>query len=99
MFSWKMIGVASAAIFFVLLLLHWGDKYGPNSQRLAAIVAAQAEKNGRLEQQAKHDAALHTAETADWSARETKFKAALDKLKGCPMKQADLDAINDLIGD
>lgn len=86
------------AIAYSLLLLHWGDRYGPNSQANAAMAALQAEKNGALEQQVKDDAEIFAAETADAAKRLEAFKSALQGLKSCPLDQSDVDAINSLIG-
>jgi len=92
---WGVLG----GIALVLLIFHWGDAYGPNAQRYAAVRADLEAKNAILTQQLVDDANTVSAERADAQAKLSDFaKAASTFQNKCPLDQTQVDALNKLIG-
>lgn len=92
---WGVLG----GIALVLLIFHWGDAYGPNAQRYAAVRADLEAKNAILTRQLQEDAETVSAERADAQAKLSEFeKAAATFQNKCPLDQTQVDALNKLIG-
>jgi type II secretory pathway component PulM len=92
---WGVLG----GIALVLLIFHWGDAYGPNAQRYAAVRADLEAKNAVLTRQLQEDAETVSAERADAQANLSEFQKAAATFKNkCPLDQTQVDALNKLIG-
>jgi hypothetical protein len=98
--SSKLFWGALGAIFYTLMVFHWGDKYGPSAMRYAAVKADLEAKNAVLTKQLVTDAETVAAERAEAQDRLAVFeKTAATFQHKCPLDQTQVDALNKLIGD
>ena len=88
-----------AGILYTLLIFHWGNEYGPNALRYAAVEADLRAKNAVLTKQLKDDAEVVSAERVEADAKLSEFQEAAAAFQNkCPFDQQQVDALNKLIG-
>jgi len=88
-----------AGVLYTLLVFSWGNKYGPNAVRYAAVAADLRAKNAVLTKQLSDDAEIVSQERTEAEAKLSEFEAAAVTFQNkCPLDQQQVDALNKLIG-
>ncbi|HVT27648.1 MAG TPA: hypothetical protein VHE81_06480 [Lacipirellulaceae bacterium] len=95
----KLLWGALGALFYTLIIFHWGNEYGPNAQLYASVKADLEAKNAVLTKQLVEDANVVSQERIEAQAKLAVFEKTASTFQNkCPLDQQQVDALNTLIG-
>lgn len=94
MFGWWTAAKLGAGGALVIVLVLVGDFFGWHAHKLAHLEAVNQARNDAIDYQAEHDENSLHDQAVELSKETQEFKAATKDLPGCPVTQAQADALN-----